>query len=165
MQTFNVGDRFGTWTILAKPEGRLVCVRCACGMEGMRYKHHLVSGRSISCRACRNVREPGRMTHGHTRNKQRSPEFRAWMNMLQRCKLGHKDGYAERGIIVCARWKEDFSAFLDDMGLKPGPNYSVDRKNNDGNYEPDNCRWATPKEQANNRRKARPRRLASACKL
>jgi hypothetical protein len=75
--------------------------------------------------------------------------------MIQRCTNpqvpGFKD-YGERGIKVCERWRKDFRAFLSDMGAKPSPAHSIDRINNDGDYEPSNCRWATATEQARNQR-------------
>lgn len=79
------------------------------------------------------------------------------MNMTERCKPGSKNrkNYYDRGIRVCPRWLV-FENFLADMGEKPAKGLSLDRINNDGNYEPKNCRWATAKQQANNRRRQTP---------
>lgn len=87
-----------------------------------------------------------------------TPEYTIWTDMLMRCghrrSAGHKD-YCGRGIKVCERWQASFLDFLADVGPRPGPEYSLDRENNDGDYEPGNCRWATRATQARNTRVVR----------
>ena len=94
-----------------------------------------------------------RYKHGHTRRDdgRNSPEYRTWCNMRSRCKSHPR--YTKRGIKVCERWQgsDGFVNFLKDMGEKPSEEYSIDRINNDGDYEPGNCRWATLVEQARNK--------------
>jgi len=83
------------------------------------------------------------------------PEYRIWASMKSRCANPNDPGYFRyggRGIKVCDRWKESFTAFYEDMGQRPSPRHSLDRIDTDGGYEPDNCRWVLPKTQSNNRR-------------
>lgn len=95
----------------------------------------------------------GRVKHG----RHGTPTWRSWNAMRRRCRdeNGNRfDRYGARGITVCDRW-QDFAAFLEDLGEKPGPGYSLERIDNDRGYEPGNVRWATTKEQARNRRSSR----------
>lgn len=92
--------------------------------------------------------------HGHSRKGIHSPEYYAWHNMKRRCYSANNSAYkyyGARGIVVCERWLSSFKNFLDDMGPRPS-GFSLDRKDNDGNYCPENCFWADSKTQNNNRR-------------
>lgn len=86
-----------------------------------------------------------------------TPEYRAWRGMITRCSNPNRhnaDRYVGRGIRVCRRWRISFSAFLCDVGRRPSPHHSLDRKNPDGHYTPANVRWATAHEQRVNRSRA-----------
>ena len=101
------------------------------------------------------LRSEGLVTKGKAKiGIEHRAEYLCWWNMLDRClnpACKTFKYYGARGITVCQRWR-DFGRFLDDMGPRPSPKHSIDRKDNDGNYEPSNCHWATRTQQAQNRR-------------
>lgn len=96
----------------------------------------------------------GKPRHGHSYK----PEYRAWQTMRLRCTVPTNPAYADyggRGIQVCDRWLNSVAAFIEDMGPKPSARHELDRENNDGHYEPNNCRWVTRKVNDRNRRSNR----------
>jgi len=159
--------RFGMLKVLReappvyKPYGRMrkAFVLCDCGAETIADVGDLLKGGTTSCGCMRSTRAAKlrdvSLKHSHTWAGGKSPEYRIWQSMKTRCfnpKHVKFSNYGGRGITVCQRWKDSFPAFLEDMGLRPDPSLTLDRINNDGDYEPANCRWATASEQNSNRR-------------
>jgi hypothetical protein len=136
--------------------------RCDCGVETVVERGNLRTGNTSSCGCFRKEKLVAAAKHGHNRPGNRSPEYHSWTSMWARVRDGSgrrwKD-YGARGISVCASWAS-FEVFLRDMGPRP-PGTSLDRINNDGPYEPANCRWATQSQQNANQRRSRANRNAA----
>ena len=96
--------------------------------------------------------------HGYAKKGSVAPEYRAWQSMKARCYKEYDKRYethGARGIIVCERWLNSFENFIYDMGSRPSKDHSLDRRDNNGHYEPYNCKWSTDMEQCRNRRSNR----------
>lgn len=150
------GNEYGQLKILVevernKQKGRQFRCKCSCveGNELVVTLTHLVSGHTQSCGCLQRERTGNsRRTHGLST----SSEYRIWSLMIDRCTNVNSpayDRYRDRG--VCVRWKDSFEAFIADMGLRPSDSHSIERRNNDVGYSPDNCYWATSKIQSNNK--------------
>lgn len=175
------GQRFGRLIALrfhsygANWSPKWLC-KCDCGKEKIVFGRALRLGATRSCGCLhREITSAAMTTHGQSKAGHWTPEYRAWSDMLMRCEnpnVKNYEDYGGRGIRVCERW-HTFENFFADMGQKPTPKHSLDRwPDNDGNYEPGNCRWATRKQQARNKRSNtkvvvhdREMVLAEACEM
>lgn len=159
-----VGEAFSRLTVIElipsprDPEGKqdagkAVC-KCICGTIRTTHLSSLVSGKTKSCGCLkRDVGATLNLTHGQSKTGKRSPEYGVWCNIKTRCynpKAEERHRYGGRGIRMFPAWKFDFSAFFAYVGKRPSPRHSLDRIDNDGNYEPGNVKWATKEEQARN---------------
>lgn len=156
-----IGAKHGRLTILELIRGgrhpKVRC-RCDCGVEKTIQRDNLSRTHSCGCLK-RELTGAKNRSHGlsHT------AEWHIWSDMKGRCsRPSTKDApyYRERGLTVCRRWIDSFRCFYEDMGPRPSPRHSIDRIDNDQGYRPDNCRWATAREQRLNQRRQFQPRLA-----
>lgn len=156
-----IGSKFHRLTIIATSETRIhghVCweVRCVCGTIKPVSKTDMRSGRVKSC-GCLNaeLRIARNTKHGYVANNKKPKLYYVWQAMIQRCVNPNSKSwkwYGARGISVSPRWLNSFESFLDDMGDRPTPRHQIDRRDNDGDYTPENCQWSTPSQNCLNRR-------------
>ena len=158
------GCQFGRWTVIARalPQGkgreqaraRWLC-KCSCGTERVLSGSSLRTEQTLSCGCLKAEKASERKNeHGHDKRGKRSPTYHSWSSMKTRCNNPNRSqwkDYGGAGISYCQEW-DTFAKFLEDMGERPSGT-SLDRINPYGNYEPSNCRWATPQEQNLNTRK------------
>lgn len=153
------GKKFNRLTAIALERdsaGRLKWrCSCDCGNTALVYGSHMANGATRSCGCLKSESTAARNRATTKHGMWRSNEFAIWSSMLNRCYVKSDKGsyprYGGRGILVCERWRTDFTAFLADMGPRPSRDHSLERVDNDLGYEPGNVVWATRVEQQNNR--------------
>lgn len=157
-RTSPVGRVYGRLTVVAVLTADRWRCRCSCGSVVDVWRANVQAKRenTRSCGCLHAERAAAAATtHGATRNRGTTREYRSWSMMKNRC-LNPRNprfaSYGGRGIGVCQRWVDSFDSFLADMGPRPSAKHSLDRIDNDGDYTPGNCRWATTSEQNLNRR-------------
>ena len=154
-QKFNRYTVVKFWDISKNLKRRYQC-QCDCGNVRVVVGSCLINGHQKSCRCLkRELAKERATTHGHTKTGKWSPEYTAWCNIKIRCTKTNAPNYkwyGGRGIKVCEQWMHSFTNFLADMGPKPEPTLTIDRIDNNRDYEPGNCKWSTMKEQCANRR-------------
>jgi hypothetical protein len=153
-----IGRQFNKLTVIKLDPNNIskkrkwLCL-CDCGELTSIATSDLTCSKIKSCGCLRKI-SPA-LRHGHASRSGRSPEHATWSNLIQRCtnpKVPQYKDYGGRGIKVCPRWLDSFESFLSDMGEKPSKNLTIERVDNDGDYEPDNCIWATRQQQNKNKR-------------
>lgn len=157
IHSVSVGDKYGKWTVtgpnkMGKQTSMTPC-RCECGTERLVIPADLRMGRSKNCGCVRRATvAKNNYIHGHSSTR----EHVVWLGMIARCtnkRHSHYAIYGGKGVVVCKRWMDSFTDFIADMGWPPSNKHSIDRIDNEGNYEPGNCRWATAKQQQRNKTK------------
>jgi hypothetical protein len=166
-----INHKFGELTILnetikrSKSRGKYYLCKCSCGNIKEILGNSLKLGNTKSCgcfhKEKAKIQGLSNKKHGECSNYQVTKEYTTWISIKQRCNNKNNknyNNYGGRGIKVCDRWLNSFENFLEDMGRKP-KGYSIERINNNGNYEPNNCKWIPINKQYENKRRNKKAKL------